>query len=44
MASAFKYWLFPHSNNYTSICYIDIKFVSNSSSDKIRLNHQVVFG
>jgi len=20
MASAFKYWLFPHSNNYTGIC------------------------
>jgi hypothetical protein len=43
MASAFKYWLFPHSNNPTSICYIDINFVYNSSSDKTRLNHQVAF-
>ena len=44
MASAFKYWLFPHSNNYTSICYNDINFVYTSSSDKTRLNHQVAFG
>jgi hypothetical protein len=43
MASASN-WLFPHSNNYTSICYIDINFVYTSSSDKTRLNHQVVFG
>ena len=36
MASASN-WLFPHSNNPTSICYIDINFVYNSSSDKTRL-------